>query len=149
MSIEWVTLLSSIVAALAAIISSFLAFRSNRNVAILNNRFSKEREANQFVEKQLSNLYFPMHINLMASNTLFKRYFENSTSDEEKSIIEHAWKKHNETIYKILTENSVYLDVDAPKEVTGELLEHIIQWNSVYEMKYVDKIYDGPVFSAH
>ena len=67
---------------------------------------------------------------------------------EEKIIIEHTWKHHNEKILFLITENSIYLDIDAPKEVTQELLEHIIQWNAVYQMKYVDKTYNGPVFSG-
>lgn len=148
MSSELLTMVSAMIAAIAAIISSIVAYRSSRHVAILNNRFSIEKETNQFREKQLSSLYFPMHVNLMATNALFDRYFEKSVTDEEKSIIEHAWKRHNDEIFKILTENSVYLEVDAPREVTSDLLEHIIQWNSVYEMKYIDKTYNGPVFSG-
>ena len=143
-----VTMLSAIVAALAAVLASILSYHSNKTVAIINNKYLKERQTSEFRKKQISNLYFPMHVNLVASNALFVRYFEDSTADEEKLIIEHAWKKHNDAIYILLMENSVYLDVDAPSEVTEDLLEHIIQWNSVYEMKYVDKTYEGAVFSG-
>lgn len=145
---EVVTMLSAIIAAVAAIFASVLSYLSNSKVVMLSNKYLKEREVAQYREKQISKLYFPMHVNLTASNALFKRYFEKSTLDEEKTIIEHSWKRHNDNIFKLLMENSVYLDLDAPAEIMEALPEHIIQWNSVYEMKYTDKTYDGPVFAG-
>ena len=89
-----------------------------------------------------------MHVHLTVTHVLFERFFEKTTSESEKTNIEHTWKHHNNKMFNILTENSIYLDIDAPKEITNELLEHILQWNTVYKMKYVDKVHNGPVFSG-
>jgi hypothetical protein len=69
-------------------------------------------------------------------------------SPEEKTIIEHAWKRHNDIIFSLISEGSIYLDPKAPEEITKDLLEHILQWNNVYHMKYIDRTYDGPVFAG-
>lgn len=139
---------AAVVAAIAAIISSFIAMRSDKSVKVLENSFQRIAESNTFREKQLSALYFPMHIHLNATRALFKRFGEKTTKDTEKINIEHQWRYHNNKIFEMLIENSVYLDMDAPKEITGELLVHFTQWEIVYKLKYVYKEYNGPVFSG-
>jgi hypothetical protein len=42
----------------------------------------------------------------------------------------------------------MYLEPDTPEAVTTELLEHIVQWETVYNLKYVRKTYKGPVFAG-
>ena len=141
-------LIAAIIAAVSGLASSYIATKSSRSLKILEEKFHKEKETNSFREKQLSCLYFPMHVHLTLTQAMFKRFFEKGTSELEKENIEHTWKHYNDKMFSILVESSTYLDLDSPKEVTEELMEHILQWNIVYKMKYVDKIHKGPVFSG-
>lgn len=148
MDMDLGAMLAALIAAATGIVSSIIAGNANKSVKKLENQFLKENESNTFREKQLSDLYFPMHVHLTITQALFKRFFEKNTSESEKENIEHTWKHHNSEMFNILTKNSGYLDVDAPNEVTQDLVEHILQWNIVYNMKYVDKKHTGPVFSG-
>ena len=59
-----VTMICAIIAAVAGIVSSFIAFKANKSVASMNNKFLREKESIAFKKKQLSKLYFPMTLNL-------------------------------------------------------------------------------------
>jgi len=141
-------MIAALIAAIAAVTSAVVSSHSNKSVAQLQAYYIKEKESIEFIKEQLSKLYYPVSLHLKATNHLFKRYSEATTSEEEIKIIEHAMKDHNQEILRLLIDGAMYLDPDAPKEVTTELLEHFIQWNTVYKMKYTDKTYGGPVFAG-
>lgn len=85
-------------------------------------------------------------MHLATTKKLFDRYFK--AGKDEKTAIEHELRLHNATVRDCLMASSIYLEADAPKEMINELLEHLIQWEIVYKLKYEYKVYDGPVFAG-
>lgn len=43
---------------------------------------------------------------------------------------------------------SIYIEPDAPEARIEQLLEHLVQWEIVYKLKYEYKVYEGPVFAG-
>jgi len=50
--------------------------------------------------------------------------------------IEHALHEHNRAVVDCLLASSMYLEPDAPEAATIELLEHLLQWENLYKLKY-------------
>ena len=125
------TMIVAMVAAFAAITSSFIAMRSEKSLKILENKFKRETESNTFREKQLSELYFPMNIHLKVTKAIINNYFRTDQKTKRKNLA-HFWRYHNNKMFDIIIKNSVYLDVDAPKEITDELLTYLLYWDVYY-----------------
>jgi len=51
-------------------------------------------------------------------------------------------------IRTLIVDGALYLEEDAPETVTSELLTHLIQWDTVYKLKYEYKTWKGPVFAG-
>ena len=111
-------------------------------------KFALSQESEGFIAEQLDHLYLPVAMRLAATKVLFDRYFESSTADAEKEAIEHELRIHNAEIRDRLMLELKYLEPDAPTELTVELLEHLIQWETVYKLKYEYRVYEGPVFAG-
>jgi hypothetical protein len=62
--------------------------------------------------------------------------------------IEHALREHNKVIVESLLTFSMYLDPSATENVKIALLEHLLQWESVYKLKYEYGHYTGPVWDG-
>lgn len=139
-------------AAGASIVAAYISYRGAKDTRKLEAQLRESREATQFVGDKLRNLYVPISMHLTVTDALFERYFE--ASQKEKTAIEHELQYHNAEIRNRLLEYSEYLEPpsrDDPvniNELTTELLEHLIQWETVYELKYEYEVYDGPVFAG-
>ena len=67
--------------------------------------------------------------------------------------IEKELKIYNSENRRIIMNHSIYLEPDpetpgAPNERAIQLLEHLIQWETVFDLKYEHKVYDGPVYAG-
>lgn len=140
--------IAAIIAALASIGSVFFTARGQRELKRRDEAFKRSLERHQFVAEKLEKLYLPVSMHLRSTKALYDRYFEASTSAEEKEAIEHELKAHNRAIRECLMDRSAFLEPDAPEAFTTGLLEHILQWEIVYALKYEHKAYSGPVFAG-
>ncbi len=143
-----VTLWAAIVAAVSAIFSAVLSALERRTLHRLQERFAERQESTQFLRDKISKLYMPVSMHLRVTKQLFDRFFEKTTTPDEKTAIEHAWHEHNQAIRQALMAGFAYLEPDAPAAATTELLEHLIQWDTVYRLKYQYEAYEGPVFAG-
>jgi hypothetical protein len=85
---------------------------------------------------------------LSATGKLFDRYFEAAEDGKVAVAIEHEMRIHNTAIRELLMNAALYLDDDSPDGMMDKLLEHLIQWDIVYKLKYEYKVYDGHVFAG-
>lgn len=138
---------AAIIAAVAAVLAALVTAVNTYMVRRLDNRLTKARRTTDFISAKLQQLYLPVSMSLKATKILFDRYFE-VDDDAEKACIEHAWKEHNSLVKERMMTGWMYLDPDAPKDEINELLEHLIQWETVYRLKYDLHVYDGPVFAG-
>jgi hypothetical protein len=144
------------IAAVAAISSAVISYIGARDVQAYEARQALERDSAEFIAERLTKLYVPVTMHLAATGILFKRYFEASTTAQEKVAIEHELRVHNTAIRDRLMQWSVYIASrpkecgaePAPDDLVRQLLEHLIQWETVYRLKYEYKVYKGPVFAG-
>lgn len=137
-----------------SILATVISIRGDKKITQLEAEISESQEATEFVDDKLTNLYVPISMHLAATNGLFDRFFEPNTTDAEKTAIEHEMHHHNAEIRDRLMKWSIYLEPPHPDdsvdidELSVELLEHLIQWETVYKLKYEYEVYDGPVFAG-
>jgi hypothetical protein len=141
-----ITIATAIIAATATIVAAALSVIARRSIRRLEERFERQRESAQFLSEQLTKLYLPVSMHLRATRALADTHYE--AGEPTKTEIEHALRQHNSAILELLMKWSMYLDSDAPDTVTSDLLEHLLQWESVYKLKYEYKVYDGPVWDG-
>lgn len=139
-------IIASIVALVASLAAALIALRGERSVRMLEAELKRREESLDYLGNQLSELYVPVSMNLAATNALFERFFE--AEEEEKRAIEHELQGHNRAVREILMSRSIYLEADAPSELVEAYLEHLIQWEIVYKLKYEYHVYEGPVFAG-
>jgi len=149
-------LATAAIAACAAIVSAVVSYQSARDVRAFEASQALDRERADFLAERLTKLYVPVTMHLAATKALFNRYFEETTTPQEKVAIEHEQRVHNKEIRERLMQWSVYVE-SRPKEcgadvspdvLVRQLLEHLIQWETVYRLKYEYKVYGGPVFAG-
>ena len=150
-----IAIITAVIAAMAAFGSIIISVYSARSIRELEEKYAQRRESAEFIAERLNNLYVPLRMHLACTKRLFKRYFEEKTSDEEKTAIEHELRLHNTEVRDRLMKWSVYIEPESgadlqrdPDELVLNLLEHLIQWETVYKLKYEYKVYDGPVFAG-
>jgi hypothetical protein len=151
-----VAMITAFIAAAAAIVSAVVSYVGARDVKNIEVRQALEREGAGFIAERLTKLYVPVTMHLAATKVLFNRYFEVSTTAQEKVAIEHELRFHNKEIRDRLMQWSVYVELHpkecgskvAPDDLMRQLLEHLIQWETVYRLKYEYKVYKGPVFAG-
>ena len=136
----------AILGAVGAIAAASMSMMAQRSVRKLQERFEAHRQATTFLSDQLSKLYLPVSMHLRATRALSDTHYD--ADDATKIGIEHALREHNDTIVERLLNWSMYLDPSAPDSVTIDLLEHLLQWESVYKLKYDYKRYDGPIWDG-
>lgn len=143
MEIPIVVAILGIIGALAAATMSAV---TQRNVKQLEERFQKHQQVTAFLSDQLSKLYLPVSMHLRATRALANTHYE--ADKTTKTEIEHALSEHNKVIVEHLMTNLMYLDPSAPEVVTTELLEHLLQWENVYKLKYEHKLHTGPIWDG-
>lgn len=130
-----------------------MSTRGARSVSRFEAETARARASAEFVADQLTELYVPVRMHLSVTRKLFDRYFEPTTSDEEKAAIKHEWRVHNTAVREALMSSALYLEpapeggVDADSLVHA-LLEHLTQWETVYKLKYDYGVHAGPVFAG-
>jgi hypothetical protein len=134
--------LSLIVALFAAIFS----FVSQKKLKLIEAESRQQAESAEFLAAKLDKFYLPVSMHLSTTQKLFARF---SDADQaEKMAIEEELRAHNTKVRELLMGASMYLEPDAPEATLKALLEHLIQWDIVYKLKYEYKVYDGPVFAG-
>lgn len=142
------TIIAATVAAVAAVVAAAVSGGTNLYVRRRDREMRAAQRTTEFLQAQLTNLYMPVSVSLSITEQLFRRYFEATTSDSEKEVIEHAWKHHNSEIFERLVRHQVYLDPDGPTADVDDLIVHLQQWDLVYRLKYEEGTYNGPVFAG-
>ena len=145
---ESVTLWAAIIAAVAAVSSTVVSAMTSRSIRRREELFAMRQESGEFLREKISKLYMPVAMRIRVTGQLFDRFFASTTTSEEKTAIEHAMREYNKAIQETLMAEFAYLEPDAPKEATTDLMQHLIQWENVYRLKYEYGVYDGPVFAG-
>lgn len=147
--------MTAVIAATAALGSMIVSVYSAHSIRELEEKYTQRRESAEFIAERLNNLYVPVRMHLACTKRLFERFFEETTTDNEKTAIEHELRLHNTEVRDRLMKWSVYIEPESvaditsnPDELVQNLLEHLIQWETVYKLKYEYKVYDGPVFAG-
>lgn len=135
---------AAIVGASSAVVAALVSAAAQRNVRRLEERFEGSRQVTAFLGDQLSKLYLPVSMHLRATRALATTHYQ--ADDATQREVEHALREHNKTIIACLLNSAMYLDSDAPEEVTVALLEHLLQWENVYMLKYQYKAFDAPIW---
>lgn len=139
-------ILVAMIALAASIIAAVIALYGGKRLRLLEQQLKQQERIFQFEEEKLTQLYLPITLHLLATGSLFKRYFK--AGEDEKIAIEHEMRIHNTAIRELLMNAALYLDDDSPDGMVDKLLEHLIQWEIVYKLKYEYKVYTGPVFAG-
>lgn len=143
-----VSLVIALIAAATSIVSAVIAARSSSGLRMREEQFTRHIESLQFLRDKLTKLYIPMTMYLRITRSLYDRYTEASTTHEERAAIEETARQYNAMMRQLLIDGAIYLEPDAPTEVTNDLLEHLLQIETVYRLKYEFQVYSGPVFAG-
>lgn len=151
-----VAVVTAVIAALAALGSAMVSVNGAREIRELEERQAERLEAAEFIGERLTKLYVPVTMHFAATKALFDRFFESTTSAEEKVAIEHELRRHNREVRERLMQWSVFVEPGStecgqgadPDDLVRDLLEHLVQWETVYRLKYEYKVYKGPVFAG-
>lgn len=138
------SVLIAVIAAASAISAALIAAVMQRNVRRLEEQFEERKQVNAFLGDQLTRLYLPVSMRLRATRALANTHYQADAATRRE--IEHALREHNKAITTCLLESAMYLDPDAPDEVTVALLQHLLQWENVYILKYQYKVVDAPIW---
>src|SRR5262245_16658805 len=76
-------------------------------------------------------------MHLRATRALATTHYD--ADERTRTEIEHALHEHNKSIVECLLSSSMYLEPDAPDAASVELLEHLLQWETLYKLKYQSK----------
>lgn len=139
-------IITSIVSLVASLFAAYLAIAGQKRLRLLEAEYERKAESAEFLAAKLDHLYLPVSMNLAATNKLFSRFRE--ADENERTAIEHELREHNAKIRECLMNASIYIEPDAPDGMIERLLEHLIQWDIVYKLKYEYKVYGGPVFAG-
>ena len=136
-----IPIIVAIVSATAAISAAILSAAAQRGVKRLEQSFEGTRRSIAFRSDQLAKLYLPVSMHLRATRVLATTHY--NADERTRKEIEHALHEHNKVIVESLLNSSMYLEPDAPDGVSVGLLEHLLQWETLYKLKYQSK----PAFS--
>ena len=131
----------------AALITGTLAFATGTIGTYLVQRYiEKQRENLSSKREQLQYVFAPLEILLKMNKSEFRRYFESDSKEDREFIETHVWYQNNTEIKRIIMEKS-HLLLEIPEEFI-KLLTHINAWLTEYDLVYVKKIKDPPVFAG-
>jgi hypothetical protein len=139
-------IIAAIVALVASLIAAYISISGQRSLKLLEAELEQKQESAEFLAEKLTQFYLPVMVHLSATKTLYDRFFE--AGEDEKKAIKHELRLHNTEIRERLMDFSIYLESDAPEDKVDQMVEHLIQWEIVYKLKYEYKVYDGPVFAG-
>ena len=131
----------AIISAATAIIAAIVSAAAQRGVKRIEQRFEGAKRSFTFRSDQLAKLYLPVSMHLRATRALATTHYEADTVTRKE--IEHALHEHNKVIVECLLASSMYLEPDAPGSASIDLLQHLLQWETLYKLKYRSK----PAFS--
>jgi hypothetical protein len=137
---------TSTLSLIAALFATIFSFVSQKKIKLIEAESRQQAESAEFLAAKLDKLYLPVSMHLSTTKKLFDRFFE--ADNAEQIAIERELRTHNTEVRKLLMSASMYLEPDAPEANLKALLEHLIQWDIVYKLKYEYKVYDGPVFAG-
>lgn len=141
-----VAIVTSVFSLIGAAFAALFSFTSQKRLKRLESELKQRAESADFLAAKLDKFYLPMSMHLRANDKLFKRFFK--AGGKEKEAIEHEWREHNSKVREYLMNSAIYVEPDAPEADLDALLEHLIQWDIVYKLKYEHEVYDGPVFAG-
>lgn len=141
-----INIIVAIIALIASVFATVTTVVSQRNIKILERKIRRQEESDQFIAQKLEKFYLPVQLQLATTKKLFDRFF--IAGEQEKEAIEHELLLHNSKIRDCLMSSSIFLEDDIPPGMIDALLEHLIQWEIVYKLKYEYKVYEGPVFAG-
>ncbi|MGQ0600607.1 MAG: hypothetical protein ACT4QE_02800, partial [Anaerolineales bacterium] len=136
-----VAIVVAIISAVAAITAAVVSALTQRSVKRFEQRFEGAKRSLTFRSDQLAKLYLPVSMHLRATRALATTHYEADAATRRE--IEHALHEHNKVIVECLLTSSIFLEPDAPDAASTELLEHLLQWETLYRLKYQPK----PAFS--
>jgi hypothetical protein len=124
----------AVISAATAIAAAVLSAAAQRSVKRVEQRFAGAQRSLAFRSDQLARLYLPVSMHLRATRALATTHY--AADDATQTEIEHALHEHNKVIVECLLGASMYLEPDAPASASIELLEHLLQWETLYKLKY-------------
>lgn len=127
----------AVIGAASAITAALVSAAAQRSVRRIEQRFEGSKRAITFLSDQLGKLYLPVSMHLRATRALATTHYgaDEATCRE----VEHALHEHNRAIIDCLLISAMYLDPNAPEAAAIELLEHLLQWENLYKLKYQKK----------
>lgn len=132
-----VPLFVALIAAAGAIVASVVSAGAQRGLRRLENSLEGTKRAVAFRTEQLTLLYLPVSMHLRATRALSTSHY--GADDAIAQEVEHALHEHNKAIVDSMLNASMYLEPDAPDAVAVELLAHLLQWETLYGLKYQKK----------
>ncbi|MGH9848140.1 MAG: hypothetical protein ACREEM_56375 [Blastocatellia bacterium] len=136
-----IPIIVAIISAATAVTAAIVSAAAQRSVKRIEQRFEGAKRSLAFRSDQLAKLYLPVSMHLRATRALATTHYD--ADEDTRTEIEHALHEHNKVIVECLLSSSMYLEPDAPDAASVELLEHLLQWETLYKLKYQSK----PVFS--
>lgn len=142
-----VSVVVAIIAAIASGVGAGISVYGSYSVERLKEEYARTRESATFIQDQIKLFYQPISMHLIVTKGLFSRLLE-TTNEREKVAIEKLMRKHNSSVRDLLMNGAIYLEPGTPEAVSSGLLEHLVQWEVVYQLKYEYGVYKGPVFAG-
>lgn len=141
-----IPLIVAVVAAMGSLAATLITVRSSRSLRHIEEQFERQQQSAKFLNERLSKLYLPVSMHLSATRVLADTHY----GGDEPTIreVEHALHQHNRAIIDSLMTWTVYLDPDAPESASTGLLEHLLQWETVYKLKYEHNQWEEPIWDG-
>jgi hypothetical protein len=110
------------------------------------NKYLEQRKQDLSTKRdRFERVYAPLEILLKMNGREFERYNLPTTTIEDKEYIEkNVWYPNNRAIKQIIMDRS-HLLMEIPEEFL-KLLTHINVWLLEFELVYIKKVNDPPVF---
>jgi hypothetical protein len=136
----------AIISAATAVTAAIVSAGAQRAVKRIEQRFEGSKRSLAFRSDQMAKLYLPVSMHLRATRALATTHYNAGT--ETRQEIEHALHEHNRAIVECLINASMYLEPEAPDAASVELLEHLLQWETLYKLKYQSQpAFADPIWS--
>ena len=142
-----IPIIVAIISAATALTAAIVSTVAQRGVKRVEQRFEGAKRSFAFRSDQLAKLYLPVSMHLRATRALATTHYD--ADEGTRTEIEHALHEHNKVIVECLLNSSMYLEPNAPDAASVELLEHLLQWETLYRLKYQSKpAFSDPIWAA-
>jgi hypothetical protein len=132
-----VPIVAAIISAAAAVIAVVVSALAQRSAKRVERQLEGAKRSLAFRTDQLAKLYLPVSMHLRATRALATTHYQ--ADDATQQEVEHALHEHNKAIIDCLLNSSMYLEPDVPHSASIELLEHLLQWETLYKLKYQEE----------